>query len=212
MHKINVLVIDDHKMIREMMMKLFAHHKDIEIAGEAEEFDTGVQLATTVKPDIILLDINLRDKSGLDAVPLLRKASAESKIIGISMHIQPAVVKKMLALGARGYITKSSSLGEIEKAIIAVMNGKVYVCDEIKNIIANQALLADTGKSLGLLTARELEIVRLIKQGNSSKQIGETLGIAKKTVEVHRLNIMKKLNIKNAAALVNFINLEDPYF
>jgi DNA-binding NarL/FixJ family response regulator len=205
MKKISVVIVEDHKMVREMWVQLFVGRNDVEVVGKSGEFDEAIEMIKSKRPDIVLLDINLPNASGMDAVPLIRKYAPGTKIIAVSMHSQPAYAKKMLQLGARGYVTKNSSQEEMFAAIEAVMNGKNYVCDEIKNILSDQALqLEPTGPDIKELSLREIEIIRLIKEGNSSKEIAAQL-----TAEVHRHNILKKLKLKNTASLINFINTTD---
>ena len=132
MKKITIGIIDDHKLIRKMWVEMFADNSEIAITGESGTLKEAIEMIKTKQPDIVLLDINLPDASGLDAVPLIREYSPGTHIIAISLHDQPNYAKKMLQLGARGYVTKSSPHQEIFKAIEEVMNGRVYVCDEIK--------------------------------------------------------------------------------
>ena len=213
MKKIKVVVVDDHKMIREMWIRLFAEDGTIDVIGESGEFDDAIALVTKKQPDIVLLDINLPNASGLDAVPLIRKSSPATHIIGVSMHNQPALAKKMLKLGARGYVTKNSPQEEIFSAIDQVMKGGVYICTEIKHILSEIAMGGETDKpGIRNLSMREIEVVNLIMEGLSSREIGERLSISTKTIEVHRYNILKKLDIKNTAALINTIKKEDPSF
>jgi DNA-binding NarL/FixJ family response regulator len=156
----------------------------------------------------VLMDINMTPVNGFDATKLIRKFSPASRIIGISMHSMPAYARRMLQIGAMGYVTKNSSKDELLTAIVEVNNGKKYICDEVKNILAQQELEEDeTGQpDMNVLSQREIDVVKLIKEGLSSKEIALRLDISLKTVEVHRYNILKKLSLKNTAALVNFIN------
>ncbi|WP_315819540.1 response regulator transcription factor [Paraflavitalea speifideaquila] len=153
------------------------------------------------------MDINIAPISGFEATEKIRKLSPGSKVIGISMHSQPAYAKKMLQIGARGYVTKNSSKDEMIEAILSVHSGNKYICDEIKNNIS-ELVLDDKQEmpNVNALTGREIEIINLIKEGQSSKEIATILKISLKTVEVHRHNILKKLKLKNAASLVNYIN------
>ena len=145
--------------------------------------------------------------SGFDATEQIRKLSPQTKVIGVSMHSQPAYARKMLQVGAQGYVTKNSSKDEMVKAILEVDKGNKYVCDEIRNIITDQLTEKEgEGPDIHSLTEREMQIIHFIKSGNSSKEIAMELDISLKTVEVHRHNILKKLKLKNAASLVNFIN------
>lgn len=213
MKKITVAIIDDHLLIREMCSNIFAGHNQFEITGESGALDEAIEMIKIKRPDIVLLDINLEKSSGLDAMPLIRKFSPGSRIIVVSMHNQPAYVKKMLQLGAKGYVTKNSSHEEILKAAKEVMKGNIYVCTEIKNILSDQMLSDEPAEtSVRDLTFREIEIVRFIKEGFSSKEISSKLHIATRTVEVHRHNILKKLMLKNTASLINFINNTDLSF
>lgn len=207
MKKISIVIVDDHKLIREMWTKMFSSHPSLEVTGESGEFDEAIEMVKTKRPDIVLLDINLPPHSGMDAVPLIRKHVPGTKIIAVSMHNQPSYAKKMLQLGAKGYVTKNSSITEIIKAIEEVTNGHNYICTEIKEALSDLFVSGDDihadAKNLSL---REIEVIKLIKQGYSSKEIATALNIAVRTAEVHRHNILKKLQLKNTAALINYIN------
>jgi DNA-binding NarL/FixJ family response regulator len=177
--------------------------------GDAQE---AVEMARTKRPHVVLMDINMTPFSGLEATQRIRKISPGSKVIGVSMHSQPAYAKKMLQMGARGYVTKNSSKEEMIKAILEVNHGNKYICDEIKNIISEQLLdEKEDSPNINALTEREMQIINFIKEGLSSKEIATNLNISLKTVEVHRHNILKKLKLKNSASLVNFINTNATY-
>ncbi len=213
MKKITICIIDDHKLIREMWAKMFAGKSEIEITGDSGTLDEAIEMIKIKRPDIVLLDINLAEGSGLDAVPLIRKFSPGTRIIAVSMHNQPAYAKKMLKLGAKAYVTKNSSHQEMLKAVDEVMQGRVFVCAEIKDILSDQAFNEKPeGPDAKGLSFREIEVIKHIKNGLSSKEIAIELGITTKTIEVHRYNILKKLKLKNTAALINFINTTDPSF
>jgi two-component system, NarL family, invasion response regulator UvrY len=205
--KTTIIVVDDHKLVREMWQELFARTNDIEVIGESGQFNEAIDLIKLKRPNIVLLDINLSHASGFDAVPLISKFSPGTKVIAVSMHSQPAYAKKMLQLGARGYVTKNSSREEMLTAIEAVKNGKKYICSEIKDIIADNLINGNvTEPGVKELSMRELEVIKYLKEGLSSKEIGIKMFISIRTVEVHRHNILKKLQIKNTAGLINYIN------
>lgn len=207
MEKISILLVDDHKLIRESWSFILNSDARFKVIGESSNGNDAVEFAKAKKPQIVLMDINMTPVNGFEATMLLRKHSPNSKVIGISMHSMPAYARKMLQMGAMGYVTKNSSKDELLNAIVEVNNGKKYVCDEVKNILAQQELENDVVRpDLNSLSRREIDIVKLIKEGLSSKEIAVNLDISIKTVEVHRYNILKKLNLKNTAALVNFIN------
>ena len=210
MNKLTVVVVDDHRLIRQMWSQMFSGNNEIEVIGESGTFNEAIDMISAKRPDLVLLDINISKDSGFDAVPLIRKRSPGTKIIAVSMHNQPSYAKKMLQLGAKGYMTKNSSHDEIMNAIQEVMKGNSYVCSEIKNILAEQLIHDDTAEpDIKNLSVREMEIVKLMKSGLSSKDIASQLHISMRTVEVHRHNILKKLQLKNTATLVNFINNSD---
>lgn len=213
MKKITIVIVDDHRLIREMWRTLFLSRTDIEVIGESGRFDEAIEMIKIKKPDIVLLDINLSDVSGLEAVPFIRKYSPSSRIIVVSMHSQPAYAKKTLQLGAKAYITKNSSPEEMFNALDEVMEDRVYMCTEIKDILYDQ-LFADqlNGPSVNDLSLREIEIIKLIRDGFSSKEISAMLNISVRTVEVHRHNIFKKLKLKNTASLLKFIKNTDLNF
>lgn len=207
MEKITILLVDDHKLIRDSWSFILNSDPRFQVIGETSNGDEAIEIAKNKKPQIVLMDINMTPVNGFDATRLIRKFSPGSKVIGISMHSMPAYAKKMLQLGAMGYVTKNSSKDEMIAAIMEVNSGKKYVCDEVKNILAQQELEDQSGNpNINVLSRREIEVVKLIKEGQSSKEIALQLDISLKTVEVHRYNILKKLNLKNTASLVNFIN------
>lgn len=206
MQKVSILIADDHKLIRETWSFILNNDPRFEVVAECGDSEEAVEVAKVKRPNIILMDINMTPISGFEATEKIRKVSPASKIIGVSMHSQPAYAKKMLQIGARGYVTKNSSKEEMIKAIMEVQNGNKYICDEINNI---SELVLEENKdtpNVNALTEREIQIINLIKEGFSSKEIATQLNISLKTVEVHRHNILKKLKLKNSASLVNFIN------
>lgn len=207
MQKVSILIADDHKLIRETWSFILNNDPRFEVVAECGDSEEAVEVARAKRPNIILMDINMTPISGFEATEKIRKVSPASKIIGVSMHSQPAYAKKMLQIGARGYVTKNSSKEEMIKAIMEVQNGNKYICDEIKNNISELVLEENKDTpNVNALTEREIQIINLIKEGFSSKEIATQLNISLKTVEVHRHNILKKLKLKNSASLVNFIN------
>jgi DNA-binding NarL/FixJ family response regulator len=207
MDKITILLVDDHKLIRDSWSFILNSDPRFSVIGETDSGEQAIEIAKTKKPRIILMDVNMTPVNGFDATQQIHKFSPESRIIAVSMHSMPAYAKKMLQLGAMGYVTKNSSKDEMITAIIEVNSGKKYICEEVKNILAQLELDEDSDHAdMNTLSRREIDIVKLLKEGLSSKEIAQQLDISLKTVEVHRYNILKKLKLKNTAALVNFIN------
>jgi DNA-binding NarL/FixJ family response regulator len=205
-YKITILIVDDHKLIRDTWSFILNSDERFQVIAETDSGKNAIELADSNHPDIILMDINMTPMNGFEATKEIRRISPASKIIGVSMHSQPAYAKKMLQVGAVGYITKNSSKEEMITAISEVARGNKYICNEVKTILSEQILEDSEKPDVNLLSQREVEIIDLIKQGQSSREIAQHLNITLKTVEVHRHNILKKLNLKNTAALVNFIN------
>jgi len=206
MEAISILIADDHKLIRDTWSFILNTDNRFKVVAECSNGEEAIEQAKQKRPQIVLMDINMTPVSGLEATRQIRKVSPGSKIIGVSMHSQPAYAKKMLQIGAKGYVTKNSSRDEMFKAIMEVHHGNRYICDEVKNIISEQIMDDSPSQGINALSERELQIVKLIKEGFSSKEIASQLNISLKTVEVHRHNILKKLKLKNSASLVNFIN------
>lgn len=209
MEKISLLLIDDHKMIRESWSIILSSDTRFEIVGETSNVELAVELAKSQRPDIVLMDINMAPINGFEATKLMLREIPELQILAISMHSMPAYARRMFQMGARGYVTKNSSKDELVTAILEVKAGNKYICEEIKNIVAQQELEEDSDHpDMNLLSRREIDVVQLIKEGLSSKEIAKRLDISLKTVEVHRYNILRKLKLNNTASLVNFINAQ----
>src|SRR5690606_35945882 len=203
---ITIMIVEDHKLIRETWTFILNKDEQFQVIAECGAADEAVEKAELLKPEIILMDINMTPYTGMEATQKIRQCSPSSRIIGLSVHSQPAFAKRMLQSGARGYITKNSSTEEMKIAILEVMNGNKYLCEEIKEIMSEQLVNPPEAQAVHQLTDREIQIIGCIRDGLSSKEIGEKLHISLKTVEVHRHNILKKLKLKNVASLVNFIN------
>lgn len=207
MEKITILIADDHTLVRETWSFILNTDERFKVVAESGSGEEAVELAKQLRPNIVIMDINLPGMNGIEATQLIRKFSPASRILGVSLHTQPTYARKMIQKGAMGYVTKNSSREEMFRAITEIQSGRRYICDEIKNILSEQVINGDDQQGgLNALSQREIEIINFIKKGFSSKEIAENLDISVKTVEVHRYNILKKLNLKNSAALVNYIN------
>jgi DNA-binding NarL/FixJ family response regulator len=207
MEKITILIADDHTLVRETWSFILNTDERFQVIAECGSGEEAVEQAKQLRPNIVIMDINLPGMNGIEATQLIRKFSPASRILGVSLHTQPTYARKMIQKGAMGYVTKNSSREEMFKAITEIQAGRRYICDEIKNILSEQVINGeDQQGGLNALSQREIEIINFIKKGFSSKEIAESLDISVKTVEVHRYNILKKLNLKNSAALVNYIN------
>lgn len=198
---IRVLVIDDHKLIVEAWTSLLGNIDDIKVIGSSDNAEEAFDLCMLHKPEIVLMDINLKDSNGVDATQKICNNLAKTRVIGLSLHDDISYVKKFLSVGAKGYLTKNTSKDELIDAIRTVNNGEIYIARELKDRYFNSLLNIDNETSKKELTQKEIEIVKLISKGLTSKEIGEKIFISPRTVETHRHNILKKLNISNAALL-----------
>lgn len=208
MEQISILLVDDHKLIRDSWSFILNSDQRFSVIGETSNGEEAIQMVISLRPDIVLMDVNMTPLNGFDATREILDIVPNSKVIAVSMHTMPAYAKRMMQIGAMGYVTKNSSKDEMIKAIIEVNSGKKYICDEVKSILAQKEVDENGAPSdMNNLSRRELDIIKLIKEGLSSKEIAAQLDISLKTVEVHRYNILKKLKLKNTAALVNFINV-----
>ena len=213
--KISVIIIDDHRLIAEAWKSMLEMQDRFIVTGVYQHPEEGVEAIKQKRPNVLLVDINMQPISGIEVTKTTRKFSPGTRIIAVSLLTQPAVVKKVIKAGATGYLTKSSEKKELYDAIDQVLAGNTYICAEVKNIMA-QINLANEEENhkpdLNKLSDRELDIVRLLKKGLSSKEIASQLSLSVRTVDAHRYNILKKLNLKNATALVNLVNEEGIMF
>jgi DNA-binding NarL/FixJ family response regulator len=204
-----LLLIDDHSLIRAGVRALVSDIPGYTVIGEACDGAQLKELATGLTPDIILLDISMKDVNGLDALEDLRKVMPDSKVLILSMHTDPALIMRALEAGAHGYLLKDATATELEQALQALSNGERYLSPAIAHTVINQALVSVQASRPELsqthnLTARQLEILRLIVRGKSTREIASGLGLSIKTVETHRAQVMKRLQIHDVAGLVLF--------
>lgn len=203
--KISLIIVDDHRMIAEMWAELLSNSGHIEIVGLCENTDKAMELIKKKRPDLVIMDINITPLSGIDATKLIRKDSPGTKIIGVSMYTQPSFAKRMFKNGASGYVTKNSTKSEMVEAIDQVMSGQIYVCKEIKENLSQLMLAEEDNFGINKLTEREIEVLKFIKDGLSSKEIADKLFVSYRTIEVHRSHILKKLSQKNTPGLLKYL-------
>ena len=203
---IDVIIVDDHKLITEAWTNLLDKFEGINVVGTSDNATDAYELAMLLKPHIVLMDIQLKASNGLDATQMICNSLPKTRVIGLSLHDDISYVKKFLSIGARGYLTKNTSKNELVQAIKLVNQGEIYIAVELKDRYFTSLLNIDNQESKKELTFKEIEIVKLISKGHTSKEIGEKIFISPRTVETHRHNILKKLNIPNAAQLSSWAN------
>jgi DNA-binding NarL/FixJ family response regulator len=204
---IKILLADDHVVLRHGLSKSLQTEKDMEIVGQADNGHTAVRLARELSPDVVIMDISMPDLNGIEATRQIAKASPKCKVIGLSMHSTKKFVLEMFKAGASGYLLKDCEFDELITAIRSVAAGKTYICPDINNILIATATgdgATEKKSAFSALTQREREVLQLLSEGKTTKQIANILHISPKTVEVHRLNIMNKLDIDNVAQLTKY--------
>lgn len=205
-----VLLIDDHPMFREGLKVILRREPDYHILAEAGTGEQGVEMAGRLSPDMVLLDISLPDASGLRIIGELKKLSPPPKIIIVSMHGNVDYVVEAFQTGALGYVTKESAGEQLLMAMEAAFRGEYYLDGSASKDVLRKLMDFAKGKSrysdaeYGALTNREQEILRLVAQGLSTREIGEKLFISHKTVENHRARIMRKLGLHSAVDMVRY--------
>ncbi|NER59237.1 response regulator transcription factor [Pseudomonas sp. MAFF212428] len=205
----NLLLVDDHSLIRAGVRALVADIPGYAVIGEASDGSQLLELVVQLDPDIVLLDISMRSTGGLEALGRLQTAGCRSKVLILSMHTDPDLIMRALEMGAHGYLLKDTTAAELEQALAALRSDERYLSPAIAHTVINQALLRAQGNKPDAaenhnLTARQLEILRLIVRGKSTREIANGLGLSIKTVETHRSQIMKRLQIFDVAGLVLF--------
>lgn len=195
---ITVFIIDDHQMIIEGIHSLLMSEKDIEWMGSAKLPDELLNILKTRQPDVLLMDINLPQKSGLDLCREVKESYPGIQIIGLSTSFQASVIRKMKENGASGYLLKDASKKEIVTAIHAVQQGREYVSFSVAEVLKQKT----PTDRLPVLTKREKEVLELIADGMTNQEIADKLFLNCTTVDSHRKNMLTKFNAKNTAALV----------
>jgi len=205
----NLLLVDDHALIRAGVRALILDIPGYTVIGEASDGAQLLEQFRALQPDIVLLDLSMKHTGGLDALQQLKEAYPKSKVLILSMHTEPDLIMRALESGAHGYLLKDMTGNELEHALRALRNNERYLSPAIAHTVINQALIRSQGAASPVphshnLTARQLEILRLIVRGKSTREIAHGLGLSIKTVEAHRSQIMKRLQIFDVAGLVLF--------
>ena len=202
---ISVLLVEDHRLVREALRDALAKEPDIQVIGEAGDAATAFERTRSLKPDLVVLDIGLPDMNGIEAATKLKERSGvEPKIVALSAYTDRRFVTEMLRAGASSYVTKSSAGTELVRAIRAVAAGQTYICPEVAGALVSAVRDGQEKAEAPRLSRREREVLRLIAEGTRSPSIAEELHISLGTVEVHRRNIMRKLGMRTVAELTRY--------
>ena len=204
-----LLLVDDHALIRAGVRALVLDIPGYTVIGEASDGAQVLETFSALLPDIVLLDLSMKHTGGLDALRQLKTAYPKSKVLILSMHTDPELIMRALESGAHGYLLKDTTANELEQALLALSNDERYLSPASAHTVIKQALVRNQATASPVarnhnLTARQLEILRLIVRGKSTREIAHGLGLSIKTVEAHRSQIMKRLQIFDVAGLVLF--------
>lgn len=204
--KIKVLLVDDHQLIIDGLKSLLKNTDEIVVTGEANNGREALRLLDILNIDLVLMDIDMPVMNGIDALKEIKNVKPGIKVIILSMHDESGMIKNLLAIGADGYLLKSASQEELISAIKKVSDGNKYFSTEVTLSLLNGSRenLQTSKQQVEILTSREEEILKLIAQGFSNKEIGVKLFISHRTVDTHRTNLMKKLNTSNIAGLISY--------
>ncbi|MBI5215074.1 MAG: response regulator transcription factor [Ignavibacteriae bacterium] len=204
---INVFLADDHTLMRQGLASLIEKELNMKIVGQAENGKEAVEKCLQLRPHVILMDISMPELNGIEATRQITQAMPDARVIALSMHIDKRYVTGMLIAGAKGYMLKHCAVDELGTAMDTVLRGKIYLSPEITGVVVEDIVAqADKQKEhqTVLLTAKEREVLQLLAEGNSSKDIAEKLNLSIHTIDSHRKNIMDKLQMFSVAELTKY--------
>lgn len=218
MSRIRVLLADDHTLVRAGIRALTEDLEGVEVVAEADNGREAVALAKSERPDLVIMDISMKELNGIDAAAQMLADNPDTRVLILSMHTTEDFVRRALRAGARGYLVKDSAPLELRMAVEAVMRNEVYLSSRVSRAVISgmvEGRPAQTSE-VDALTPRQREILQLIAEGKSTKEIAFLLGVSVKTVETHRAALMERIGIRDVAGLVVFavrnklINIERP--
>lgn len=194
-----VLIADDHQIFRDGLRSLLQGNPDFEVLGEASDGQTTVSLTRELRPDVVIMDVVMPQMNGIEATQQITADSPAVKVLALSMYSDKRLVKRMLDAGASGYLLKDCAFEELTVAIDTVTSDQVYLSPRMAELLSNRSPSSGPG-----LTTRETEVLKLVSEGRTTRQIGDQLRISVKTVETHRKHIMDKLGLHSVASLTKF--------
>lgn len=201
---LTVMIVDDHHIVRHGLKQSLELEKGINVVAEAENGRSAVRMMAKIQPDIVLMDVSMPDLNGIEATKQILKEYGETKIIALSVHADKQYVLSMIKAGAKGYLLKTNLFEQLLTAIRTVAAGNAYLCPEITEFVVDTFMAtgqANEDQAISSLSQREREVLQMLSEGRNSAYISEQLCISKKTVDAHKRNIMKKLDVDNIPAL-----------
>jgi len=204
---IKIILADDHAVLRHGLSKSFQNEKDMEVIAQAKDGRSTVELVKELKPDVVIMDIGMPDLNGIEATRQIKQEHPKVKVIGLSMHSSKNFIIEMFRAGAVGYLLKDCEFDELVNAIRVVANNKTYISPAISDVVVENYMRQTPGSdnsAFSILSKREREVLQLLTEGKTTKQIAKRLHISSKTVEAHRLNMMNKLKMDSIAQLTKY--------
>jgi DNA-binding NarL/FixJ family response regulator len=202
-----ILLVDDHRILREGLKSLLNEEADMSVVGESDNGRTGVEMASELAPDVVVMDIGMPELNGIEATRRIARDTAGTKVVALSMHSDGRFVSEILKAGASGYVLKDGAFEELALAIRTVMDGKTYLSPRVADVVVEDYLRQSPQKMPGAfasLTSREREVLQLLAEGKATKQAAAALNVSVKTVETHRRQIMTKLDMYSVAELTKY--------
>ncbi len=204
---VKVVIVDDHMIVRDGLRSLLEIQPDMNVVAEADNGRVALKHVKELSPDVVIMDIGMRELNGIDATSQIIEMSLGTKILALSMFSDKRYVKGMLKAGASGYMLKDCASGELIDAIRVIIQGNIYISPSVAGIVMEDYLEDSPGRDSSmrsLLTSGELEVLQLMVEGSSTKQIASILSLSTKTIESRRIKIMKKIDVDNIAELVKY--------
>ena len=206
MTRIRVLLVDDHTIVRQGLRRLLETDREIEVVGEAGDGVVAMEMAERLQPDIVVMDLSLPDVDGIEATRAITTRQKSVRVLVLTMNTDDVAIRQSLKAGARGYLLKES--GDIIRAVKQIARGQTYFSPQAARLLSADYLNVGTGRqiedNLNLLTEREIQVLRLIAEGKTNRDIAGLLGVSVNTIETHRKHIMDKLDLHNTAEMVRF--------
>jgi DNA-binding NarL/FixJ family response regulator len=203
MKRIRILLADDHGVVRQGFKMILDAQADMEIVGEAANGREAVEQAERLKPDIVVMDVAMPELNGIEATRRLAESAPHVRVLALSMHKDSVYVRETLRAGARGYLLKDSGANDLVAAVRAVASGEGYLSPAVSNAVLDDYRRHVTN-AIDLLTSREREVLQMLAEGKTNKEIAATLNLSVYTVDAHRGHIMEKLNLHSINELVRF--------
>ncbi len=202
-----ILLVDDHEIMREGLAALLRKHPEYEIAGQAANGRIAMEMVDKLSPDLVIMDIEMPNLNGIDATRRMIANCPELKVMALSTHSRRSMIVRMLQAGAAGYMLKESAFSELTEGLKAMREDRTYLCSRVAKVVFSDyvKMLTDPDWTGGDgLTSREREVLQLVSEGNTTKEIAKALNLSVKTIDSHREHIMEKLGIHNIAGLTKY--------